>query len=211
MIVEIHGLLGEEFEEKIETHFHNENDVIKELCARIKGFKERVLSLMQEGFNYFLTRDGDKFIISPMIFGFGSFNPFKAIGKGVKSLGKFVSKNLGLIAGVALLATGIGGAILGTSVLWGTMSATSAMLIGGALIMTSLMAKAPKSPTVDNSTKTSGNATSSTLGLEQASAQGQPLPLGYGKMLVAGTTAYASLHNIKGNVAIKDYLAQGGK
>lgn len=209
MIVEIHGLLGEEFEEKIETHFHKENDVVKELCAKVKGFKERVLSLMKEGFNYFISRDGNKFIISPVIFGLGAFD---FVTKPFKKAAKWVGKNIGTIAGVALLATGIGGALLGTSVLWGTMSATSAMLIGGALIATSLMSKAPTAPTATNdSSKTSVNSTSNTLSGDQTSAQGQPLPLGFGMMIVAGVTAYSSIDNIRGNVAVKDYLAQGGK
>lgn len=196
-IVEFRGILGVEYNSKYETCFTEVKDVIRELCFKLKGLRDRVLRLSKDGFEYILMKQGDKFIILPVICGADFW----------RRLGRWVAP-VAMIAGTIFTAGALSAALLSTTFLG--LSAGASLLIGGALLAVGmLLSKPPKGQGAES--ESSANKTSNYMGLEQGIPAGTPVPLGYGMILVSGTTIYASLNSIRGNVEVQDYLQESGR
>lgn len=197
-IVEIKGILGKEYSSNYETYFSDVKDVIKDLCSKLKGFKERILRLSKDGFEYILVKQDEKLVILPIICGSGGLGRiFKVI------------TSVAMVAGAIFVTGGLAGALLSTTILgmsWGTM-----LLIGGVLLAVGTLLSKPSSSGQGAESDTSANKTSNYMGLEQGIPSGTPVPLGYGKILVPGTAIYASLNSIRGNVDVAEYLQESGR
>lgn len=194
-VIEFKGILGVEYNSKYETYFTEVKDVIKELCFKLKGLRDRVLRLSKDGFEYILIKQDDKFIVLPVICGAG----FR--------FGRFLV-GIAMVAGVVFTAGALGAALLSTTFLG--MSVGTSLLIGGALLAVGALLSKPGSAQGAES-ESSANKTSNYMGLEQGIPAGTPVPLGYGMILVPGTSIYASLNSIRGNVEVQDYLQESGR
>lgn len=195
-IVEFKGILGIEYDLKYETYFTDIKDIIKELCSKLRGFRDRIIRLSKDGFEYTLMKQDEKFIILPIICGAG-------IGRIFKVLAPVLA-----VAGAIFTAGALTAALLSTTILG--MSAGTMLMIGGALLAIGTLLSKPGGGQGAES-DTSANKTSNYMGLEQGIPSGTPVPLGYGMILVPGTSIYASLNSIRGNVEVQDYLQESGR
>lgn len=195
-IVEFKGILGIEYDLKYETYFTDIKDIIKELCSKLRGFRDRIIRLSKDGFEYTLMKQDEKFIILPIICGAG-------IGRIFKVLAPVLA-----VVGAIFTAGALTAALLSTTILG--MSAGTMLMIGGALLAIGTLLSKPGGGQGAES-DTSANKTSNYMGLEQGIPSGTPVPLGYGMILVPGTSIYASLNSIRGNVEVQDYLQESGR
>lgn len=195
-IVEFKGILGTEYDLKYETYFTDIKDIIKELCSKLRGFRDRIIRLSKDGFEYTLMKQDGKFIILPIICGAG-------IGRIFRVLVPVLA-----VAGAIFTAGALTAALLSTTILG--MSAGTMLMIGGALLAIGTLLSKPGGGQGAES-DTSANKTSNYMGLEQGIPSGTPVPLGYGMILVPGTSIYASLNSIRGNVEAQDYLQESGR
>lgn len=195
-IVEFKGILGTEYDLKYETYFTDIKDIIKELCSKLRGFRDRIIRLSKDGFEYTLMKQDGKFIILPIICGAG-------IGRVLRVLVPVLA-----VAGAIFTAGALTAALLSTTILG--MSAGTMLMIGGALLAIGTLLSKPGGGQGAES-DTSANKTSNYMGLEQGIPSGTPVPLGYGMILVPGTSIYASLNSIRGNVEVQDYLQESGR
>lgn len=196
-IVEFRGILGVEYNSKYETCFTEVKDVIRELCFKLKGLRDRVLRLSKDGFEYILMKQDDKFVVLPVICGAGFGRIFKFLAP------------IAIVVGTIFTAGALGAALLSTTFL-GTSIGT-ALLIGGALLAVGALLSKPSGSGQGPESESSANKTSNYMGLEQGIPAGTPVPLGYGMILVSGTTVYASLNSIRGNIEVQDYLQESGR
>lgn len=196
-IVEFKGILGTEYDLKYETYFTDIKDIIKELCSKLRGFRDRVIRLSKDGFEYTLMKQDGKFIILPIICGAG-------IGRIFKVLAPVLA-----VAGAIFTAGALTAALLSTTILG--MSSGTMLMIGGALLAVGTLLSKPSGNVQGAESDTSANKTSNYMGLEQGIPSGTPVPLGYGMILVPGTSIYASLNSIRGNVEVQDYLQESGR
>lgn len=196
-IVEFKGILGTEYDLKYETYFTDIKDIIKELCSKLRGFRDRIIRLSKDGFEYTLMKQDGKFIILPIICGAG-------IGRIFKVLAPVLA-----VAGVIFTAGALTAALLSTTILG--MSSGTMLMIGGALLAVGTLLSKPSGNVQGAESDTSANKTSNYMGLEQGIPSGTPVPLGYGMILVPGTSIYASLNSIRGNVEVQDYLQESGR
>lgn len=197
-IVEFKGILGIEYDSKYETYFSEITDIIKELCLKLKGLRDRIIRLSKDGFEYVLAQQDNKFIIIPVICGAGG-------------LGRFIQRIIvpvAIVAGAIFTGGALAAALLSTTILG--MSAGTMLMIGGALLAIGTLLSKPASGKGAES-ETSANKTSNYMGLEQGAPSGTPVPLGYGMILVSGVTIYASLSSIRGNIEVQDYLQESGR
>ena len=195
-IVEFKGILGIEYDLKYETYFTDIKDIIKELCSKLRGFRDRIIRLSKDGFEYTLMKQDEKFIILPIICGAGIGRIFKVLAPVLAA------------AGAIFTAGALTAALLSTTILG--MSAGTMLMIGGALLAIGTLLSKPGGGQGAES-DTSANKTSNYMGLEQGIPSGTPVPLGYGMILVPGTSIYASLNSIRGNVEVQDYLQESGR
>lgn len=195
-IVEFKGILGTEYDLKYETYFTDIKDIIKELCSKLRGFRDRIIRLSKDGFEYTLMKQDGKFIILPIICGAG-------IGRIFRVLAPVLA-----VVGAIFTAGALTAALLSTTILG--MSAGTMLMIGGALLAIGTLLSKPGGGQGAES-DTSANKTSNYMGLEQGIPSGTPVPLGYGMILVPGTSIYASLNSIRGNVEVQDYLQESGR
>lgn len=196
-IVEFKGILGTEYDLKYETYFTDIKDIIKELCSKLRGFRDRIIRLSKDGFEYTLMKQDGKFIILPIICGAG-------IGRIFKVLAPVLA-----VAGAIFTAGALTAALLSTTILG--MSSGTMLMIGGALLAVGTLLSKPSGNVQGAESDTSANKTSNYMGLEQGIPSGTPVPLGYGMILVPGTSIYASLNSIRGNVEVQDYLQESGR
>lgn len=196
-IVEFKGILGTEYDLKYETYFTDIKDIIKELCSKLRGFRDRIIRLSKDGFEYTLMKQDGKFIILPIICGAGIGRIFRALVPVLAAVGAIFTAG-------ALTA-----ALLSTTILG--MSAGTMLMIGGALLAMGTLLSKPSGGGQGAESDTSANKTSNYMGLEQGIPSGTPVPLGYGMILVPGTSIYASLNSIRGNVEVQDYLQESGR
>jgi predicted phage tail protein len=191
MIIEIDGMLGKEFGDQ-ETHFHEAKDILKELCSKLRGFKETVITLSEKGMDYILVKDKGKYKILPILCGAKSF------------WSKFFT-----ILGVVALAVSVAGIIADTAIL-GVTSGTWGLIGASLLTIGSLLAK-PSAQSVDTSSPTSAGSASTNLGGENPDANGTPIPIGYGKCLVSPVSIFQCLDSIRGNADITSHLNLSGR
>ena len=196
-IVEFKGILGTEYDLKYETYFTDIKDIIKELCSKLRGFRDRIIRLSKDGFEYTLMKQDGKFIILPIICGAG-------IGRIFRVLAPVLA-----VVGAIFTAGALTAALLSTTILG--MSAGTMLMIGGALLAIGTLLSKPSGGGQGAESDTSANKTSNYMGLEQGIPSGTPVPLGYGMILVPGTSIYASLNSIRGNVEVQDYLQESGR
>lgn len=196
-IVEFKGILGTEYDLKYETYFTDIKDIIKELCSKLRGFRDRIIRLSKDGFEYTLMKQDGKFIILPIICGAG-------IGRIFKVLAPVLA-----VAGAIFTAGALTAALLSTTILG--MSSGTMLMVGGALLAVGTLLSKPSGNVQGAESDTSANKTSNYMGLEQGIPSGTPVPLGYGMILVPGTSIYASLNSIRGNVEVQDYLQESGR
>lgn len=196
-IVEFKGILGTEYDLKYETYFTDIKDIIKELCSKLRGFRDRIIRLSKDGFEYTLMKQDGKFIILPIICGAG-------IGRIFRVLAPVLA-----VVGAIFTAGALTAALLSTTILG--MSAGTMLMIGGALLAVGTLLSKPSGNVQGAESDTSANKTSNYMGLEQGIPSGTPVPLGYGMILVPGTSIYASLNSIRGNVEVQDYLQESGR
>jgi hypothetical protein len=190
MKVEIEGILGKEFGDA-ETHFSDYRDVIKELCRKVRGFKDRVIALSKEGLEYTIVKTDEGFSILPVLFGSGGLFSWIAVA-----------------LGVALICVGVGAIIASTSV-WGITAGTW-LTVGAALLAVGL-AKPASSKAVDTSSPTSANSSSNNLTGETPDPNGTPIPIGFGMLLVSPVAVFQCLESIRGNVDATTYLNTDGR
>lgn len=196
-IVEFKGILGTEYDLKYETYFTDIKDIIKELCSKLRGFRDRIIRLSKDGFEYTLMKQDGKFIILPIICGAGIGRIFRVLVPVLAA------------AGAIFTAGALTAALLSTTILG--MSAGTMLMIGGALLAIGTLLSKPSGGGQGAESDTSANKTSNYMGLEQGIPSGTPVPLGYGMILVPGTSIYASLNSIRGNVEVQDYLQESGR
>lgn len=196
-IVEFKGILGTEYDLKYETYFTDIKDIIKELCSKLRGFRDRIIRLSKDGFEYTLMKQDGKFIILPIICGAGIGRIFKVLAPVL------------VVAGAIFTAGALTAALLSTTILG--MSSGTMLMIGGALLAVGTLLSKPSGNVQGAESDTSANKTSNYMGLEQGIPSGTPVPLGYGMILVPGTSIYASLNSIRGNVEVQDYLQESGR
>jgi predicted phage tail protein len=176
--VYLHGKLGRKFGKKIELNIDSVSEAILALDANYEGFMDFLISQQLEGKEYFFLKKNPKEISSreDLIEGLISKNQeflkvgFQEIHLVPKAYGGFVTAVMGVVFGKGTLA-----AKIATSMVWGAITQVA---------MNALM-KPPKSPEARTPLTTKSYIM---RGAQNREAQGVPVPIGYGKLKVGGTT-----------------------
>jgi len=192
--VHVYGLLGKEFGEEFDFSISAPKDVVAAIDANQEGFVKRIAELAKDGAHYTLIADDqiigsvDDFVgkrkikevfFIPTIFGAGAIG---AIVVGVVALG------------ASYYATGVLAAVL-------VAVAFAAISYG----VTSLLAKPPSS-NIPGATGTT-NATSKSFlfgNRENITAQGNPVPLGYGRLRIGSAVIQHSIKNYPNSISTFD-------
>lgn len=193
-LVTFKGLLGVEYDSQYETCFEDLKDVIKEFCAKYKGFREKILNLHKDGYEYVLLKKEDEFVVMPIIC--GGAGVWGIIGGGLLAIGAIFT------------AGALAAALLSTTILG--MSAGTLGMLGAAFMMLGTLAK-PAAKVAGAESDSNANKTSNNMGIEQGSPAGTPIQIGYGMILVAGSPISSSLHTVRGNVDVANYLSEEGR
>lgn len=182
--VRLYGKLRQ-FGRDFQFNVHSKREVINALCCQIKGFKQFLMNAHKQGLqfailedNTHLTADEIKFSavegrtirIAPVIMGSKSSGLFSVI-LGVVLIAVGVFAPVSAAAGMALIAGGAG------------------MALGGVAQMLSPTTKKTKGYEQDGNVASYGFG-----GAVTTTAQGNPVPLVYGKRLVGGAIISAGIY-----------------
>lgn len=176
--VRFYGAL-KQFGEKFELDCQDTAEVLRALMTQIKGLRQ----VLQNGF--YKVRIGSQCIDSRYLEK-GLYYRLKAgmtvhitpVVKGAKRAGVFQA-----VLGVAL----VGAAILLGPVGMGVMGSSAAMMLGGmgaSMLLGGVAQMLTKTPSMTTSNEAEKKSSTSFNGLQNMAAQGQPIPLAYGRILV---------------------------
>jgi len=197
------GFLAERFGKEHYYDVRNPAEAVRALCANYKEFKLLCFEFSEPGFNV-ITDYGDieekqlydpcsgDIKIIPVIHGSGSF--FR------------------IILGVALIGLSFGGFLPATPIIAGLTTSFSSLAFGFGISLVlggiaQLLTPTPKAPNVDSSNKQFRSF--SFDGPINLVAQGSPIPIGYGRMIIGSVVISTSI--LTDNVSVADGNVGGGK
>lgn len=196
--VHVYGLLGKEFGSEFDFSLSSLKDVVAAIDANCEGFVKRIAELAKEGAHYTLIAD-DQVI--------GSVDDF--VGKRKIKEVFFIPTIFGagaigaIVGGAALLVGAYGAAAAGYAFLASVLVAVAFAAISYGV--TSLLAKPPSS-NIPGATGTT-NATSKSFlfgNRENITAQGNPVPLGYGRLRIGSAVIQHSIKNYPNSISTFD-------
>lgn len=189
------GELGRRYGRRHVLDVKTPAEAVRALCANFHDFAAFLSSSNERnvGYRVINVRDdvkldelhhpaGRRITIAPVIAGAGGKNPFTAILIGAAIIGAAF-----LTGGASLAASGflVGGI---TTTFWGgvAVSIGASLVIGG---VSQLLAPQPKAPSPQEDQPPSYTFD----GAVNTTAQGQPVPVGYGRMIVGSAVISAGL------------------
>ncbi len=189
----LHGKLGKEFGNEFNLSINKPQDVIKAIDANNEGFQKRIFDLSQEGAQYSLIADNQ--II-------GSVEDFSAKRK-IKEI-HMVPVIYG--SGVGALAIGIGVlAAVGGYVTEYVVLSTILYAVALAAISYGVQSLLAKPPAQNNQGSYGTAAATSQSYLftngENVTQQGNPVPLGYGRLKIGSAVIQQTIKNYPNSIA----------
>ncbi len=184
--IELGGVLGKTFGKVHHRLIGNTLEASKALAATIKGFKQYMISSQRRGLTYSVFR-GDKNL------GLDDLG-FPVNGEVIKIIPVIIgSKKAGLlqtVLGAVLVAVGAvvnwyTGGVAGTPF----MQAGAAMIVGGIVQMLS-----PQPAGLASKQDADNKASYAFGGVTNTAAQGNPVPLGYGRRRIGGAIVSAGIY-----------------
>ncbi len=192
----IHGKLGKEFGHKFTLSISKPKDVIAAMDANCEGFEKRVFDLSREGAQYSIIAD-DQII--------GSVEDF---------IGKRKIKEIHMVpvifgSGVGALAIGIGvvavGAGYAAAAAGYALVATILYAVALAAISYGIQSLLTKPPSQNNQGSYGTSAATSQSYLfsngENVTQQGNPVPLGYGRLKIGSAVIQQTIKNYPDSIA----------
>lgn len=190
-IIRLHGEMGRRFGREFVMDVLTTAEAVQALCATVTGFRAYLIEHADDGYKVFVgtQRIDTEGLIDPV-----SDREVIRIAPVVAGAGGDFGK---IIVGAALIYFSMGTSGVAITPLWGTTTLGSlAGNIGFSLILggvASMLSQPPPTPTATTSTPTQNTPSKIFDGAVNTTAQGNPVPLCYGRVLVGSHVVSAGL------------------
>lgn len=200
------GELGRKFGRVHYFVINTPAEAIRALCANFKDFQKELCESHQRNVGYKVVVDDELLSELPSV-----QNPFSREIKIAPVIMGGKSKFLGIVLGIGLIAASFylpGTSLLGSGGLFGTgaFATTSissiAFGVGTSLLLGGISQMLSPQPKSDVSERPENQPSYSFNGAVNTTAQGQPVPVGYGRMIVGSAV-------ISAGITADDYVAAG--
>lgn len=181
--IKLYGELGEKFGKTFELEVLSPAEAIRALCVLIKGFEEYLLGSEKNGVGFKVFDTDNQLGERDLgLRGSGVIKLVPVIG-GANGETRIIIGAVLVAASLVMTATGFGAGAAPY-----VMNAGVALMLGGAIEM---IAGRPKTPEI--SEKPENKPSYLFSGAVNTTAQGHPVPLGYGRMIVGSAVISASM------------------
>jgi predicted phage tail protein len=225
-VINLYGKLAKKFGNKIKLHLGRLNDFIHAVDAIKNGFREELIKLHNEGFDYFYDFSKKNEInVFPILCGSGKGGLFIIIAiilivlivVAAAAMAAFLTaagatsgvgataavSTFGVLSGAAAFGAGVG---IGASLAVGAIALAFNAAVG--LLVAGIQMSTAKTPEMQQQHGSSGGATSSVAqstksyifnNIGNQATQGSPIPIGYGRFRVGSKLIGISIKNYSTN------------
>lgn len=183
-VIRLYGELGNKFGERFELDVQSPAEAVRALCVLLKGFQKYLLDSEKDSVGFKVFDAGQELDEQGLhIKGSGEIK-FVPVIAGANGEARVIAGAVLIVASVVMTATGFGAAAAPY-----VMNAGIALVIGGALEM--IIGKPKVADPNDSENKVSYLFN----GAVNTTAQGHPVPIGYGRLRVGSAVISASVTN----------------